>query len=204
MSRILSCACAGLLLVSSGMAQAWGLDEVVAGIAQPEGGVARFTEIKYLAALDQPLRVQGEVRFTPPDRLQRRVTEPYREDMTVAGDMLSLKREDGEARELALEDHPAIAAFVNAFLATLAGNKALLEEHYELALEGSEENWTLSLTPRDKRLARRVEQIRVTGAGERLISFETRQANGDRSVMLFSLLARTSHGTAREPGEVTN
>lgn len=177
------------MLMGGGAAHAWGLDEVVAGIAQPEGGVARFTEIKYLEALDKPLRVQGEVRFTPPDQLQRRVTDPYEEEMTVAGGMLRLRRGDNSPRELALEDNPAIAAFVNAFLATLAGNKALLEAHYELALEGSEENWVLNLTPRDKLLARRVDQIRVTGAGERLVSFETRQANGDRSVMLFSLLA---------------
>lgn len=189
MRQCLSCLFALPLLLSTGLAQAWGLDEVVVGIAQPDGGVARFTEIKYLAALDQPLRVQGEVRFSPPDQLQRRVTDPYAEEMTVAGGMLRLQRGDESARELALEDNPAIAAFVNAFLATLAGNKALLEEHYELALEGDENNWVLTLTPRDKLLARRVEQIRVTGAGERLISFETRQANGDRSVMLFSLLA---------------
>ncbi|MGB1581147.1 MAG: LolA-related protein [Nevskiales bacterium] len=189
MQRLVSLALAFALLLSSQAALAWGLDEVVAGIAQPQGGVARFTEIKYLAALDQPLRIQGEVRFTPPDQLQRLVTEPYQENMTVAGGMLSLQRGEQKPRELALDDHPAIAGFVNAFLATLAGDKALLEAHYELALQGDESKWTLTMTPRDTGLAKRVEQIRVAGAGQRLISFETRQANGDRSVMLFSLLA---------------
>lgn len=177
------------LLASSHWAHAWGLEDVVSGIAQQGAGQARFTEIKYLAALDQPLRVQGEVRFTPPDEMQRLVTDPYRENMTVAGGMLSLQRGDGEPRELALEDHPAIAGFVTAFLATLAGDQALLEQHYKLALSGDASRWTLDLTPKDKKLAKRVTRIRVAGSGDRLHSFETQQGNGDRSVMLFSLLA---------------
>ena len=82
-----------------------------------------------------------------------------------------------------------MAAFVTAFMATLAGDQALLETHYELALSGDVSGWTLDLTPRDKKLAKRVTRIRVAGAGERLHSFETQQGNGDRSVMLFSLLA---------------
>lgn len=177
------------LSLCSSLAHAWGLSDVVTGIAKQGGGAARFTEIKHLAALAHPLRVQGEVRFTPPDRMQRLVTDPYREEMTVADGMLSLQREGEDPRELALEDHPPIAAFVNAFLATLAGDKALLEEHYELQLSGDEKQWTLDMSPRDQRLAKRIEGIRVAGSGDRLISFETRQANGDRSVMLFSLLA---------------
>ena len=177
------------LFMAAPVAQAWGLNDVVAGIAQKGAGQARFTEIKYLSALDQPLRVQGEVRFTPPDQMQRLVTAPYREQMTVAGGMLTLQREGEKPRELALEDNPPVAAFVTAFLATLAGDQALLEEHYLLDLAGDENAWTLDLTPRDEKLAKRVSYIRVSGAGDRLHSFETHQANGDRSVMLFSLLA---------------
>lgn len=178
-----------LLFLSSSLAQAWGLADVVAGIAQQGGGVARFTEIKHLAVLEQPLRIQGEVRFTPPDRMQRLVTDPYREEMTVADGMLTLQREGEAPRQLALEDHPPVAAFVNAFLATLAGDQARLEAHYELQLSGNAQHWTLAMTPRDARLASRVSQILVAGSQDRLVSFETRQANGDRSVMLFSLLA---------------
>lgn len=183
------CLALGLLL-GSNLAQAWGLSDVIAGIARHSTGEARFTEIKYLSALDQPLRVQGEVQFTPPDHLQRKVTSPYSETMTVAGGMLTLQRDGEKPRELALDDSPAMAAFVTAFLATLAGDQALLETHYDLALSGDESAWSIDLTPRDKKLAKRVTLIRVAGAGQRLHSFETQQGNGDRSVMLFSLLAR--------------
>ncbi len=179
-------ACAILLLLSSPV-MAWDAAEVIRGLAHAQADAARFTEIKYLQSLERPIRLDGEVRFTPPDGMEKHVTAPYEERMQVTNGMLRLERGD-KVRELSLERHPIAQAFVTAFTATLAGDAETLSEHYLIELSGNSRAWQLDLTPRDEDLTEKVSLIRVTGSGETLQSFETLQPGGDRAIMYFSAL----------------
>ncbi len=168
-------------------AMAWDAADVVRGLAKKGGDVAQFTEIKYLKALDRPIRLDGEVRFTPPDGMEKKVTAPYEELMTVSAGKLKLQR-GKKVREIELDRHPVAQAFVMAFVSTLAGNIEGLEAHYDIILEGEIRGWTLELTPKADELRDKVSQIRVSGNTDLLQSFETLQPNGDRSIMYFSNL----------------
>lgn len=169
---------------------AWDAAEVIQGLALDKNESAAFTEIKYLESLERPIQLQGEVRFTPPDGMEKLVTAPYEERMTVADGWLTLQRGD-KVRELALEKHAIAQAFVTAFIATLAGDHERLQTHYEMTLSGEPRGWQLLLVPRDRKLAGKVSEIVVKGNMDMLQSFETRQPGGDRSVMIFSFLPST-------------
>ena len=179
-----------LSLIGSFPVQAWDAAEVISGLALEKNDAAAFTEIKYLESLDRPIQLQGEVRFTPPDGMEKTVTMPYEERMTVSDGWLTLERGD-KFREIALERHPVAQAFVTAFIATLAGDHQSLQDHYEMTLSGEPRGWQLSLVPRDKKLVAKVNEIIVKGNTDMLQSFETRQPNGDRSVMIFSFLPQS-------------
>ncbi|MGH8530468.1 MAG: LolA-related protein [Nevskiales bacterium] len=176
------------LLLSAANAGGWGLDQLAADLARTPTGAMRFTELKYLAALKQPLKLDGRVSYTPPDTLEKTVITPQPERFLLRGGVLELQHGTGPVRRVELAQYPLLEAFVGALTATLAGDLARLEQHYSLALSGHEHAWVLRLTPKDPALAARVKSIRVSGAGQRVQEFETTQADGDRSIMFFSLL----------------
>lgn len=189
-SLALFCVAALALLRPAGAAGSaeWGLDQLAAELARTPPGAMRFTELKYLAALKQPLKMDGRVSYTPPDTLEKVVTAPQPERFVLRGGALELQKGDGAPRRLELAQYPLLQAFVGAFTATLAGNLDGLRQHYELKLGGHRHAWTLDLTPKEQALAARVKAIRVAGAVDRIQQFETVQTNGDRSIMFFSLL----------------
>lgn len=175
-------------------ALAWDAAEVITSLRTDGPRAAAFTEIKYLQALEHPLRLEGEVRFTPPDGMEKHVTSPYDEQMSVKDGWLRLQR-GKKSRELALEKHPVARSFVMAFTATLAGDHASLAQHYEIELAGEPRDWQLTLVPKDEVLRDKVSLIEVKGNTDILQSFETRQPGGDRSIMIFSFLPRPAAET---------
>ncbi len=180
------------LAALSASAGQWGLPQLAAELARTPPGAMRFTELKYLAALKRPLKLEGRVSYTAPDVLEKTVTAPQPERFLLRGGVLELQRGNGPARQVDLAQYPLLQAFVSAFTATLAGDLGRLRRHYELQLSGHAHAWTLTLTPKDPALAARVQSIRVGGARNQVQQFETVQVNGDRSVMFFSLLPAAS------------
>lgn len=161
---------------------AWSVDRLMATLAQRKSGLARFVEIKYLAMLQAPLESRGELQFVAPDRLVKRTLAPKPETLTVAGDMLTIER-GGRNTTIPLSNFPELAAFIESLRGTLAGNRQALEQYYRLNLAGQAEHWTLTLEPRDARMASAISNVRIDGEREQLRRVEIRHADGDRSVM---------------------
>jgi hypothetical protein len=90
---------------------------------------------------------------------------------------------------LRLEEYPAIAALTESVRATLAGNRAALERHYTLQLEGSEARWSLLLVPTQARTRAFVLQIRISGERGEVRTVEIEQSDKDRSVMTIQKAA---------------
>lgn len=185
--------CLALLLLLPGLAApAWALDlATVAGLlAQRKGGEARFTEERHVSGFDGPLRASGTLSFSAPDRFARTTTEPRAESMVVDGNSLILKR-GGRSRQMALDAVPEITALIEAVRGTLTGNAVTLERHFRVQVEGSTAQWTLTLVPRDARLATQVREIKITGLAADVRSVELWLAGGDRSLMLIDALQVT-------------
>ena len=146
-----------------------------------------FTETKYSAVLSTPLLLKGTLAYVRPDRLEKSVHAPYEERTVIAGNSVTMEnRTLQQTRTFSLASSAPVSAFVESMRATLAGDRMALERHYRVQLEGKPEAWTMTLLPREEKLAALVKSIRIAGVRERLKRIEVDEASGDRSVMLIS------------------
>jgi hypothetical protein len=143
---------------------------------------ATFAETQYLSLLKRPLQSTGELFFTPPDRLEKRTLAPRPESLLVEHDTLVLRRGKRQM-SVQLAQYPQLAPLVEGIRATLAGDRAVLERVFEVALAGSEADWSLALVPRDPQLVKIVPRLAISGHDGEVQVVETVRANGDRSVM---------------------
>ena len=178
------CALVWLALLFSPLAQAVPLSiaQLMAALANSPQGAATFTEKKFISILEQPVESSGELLFIAPARLEKRTLKPKPETMVLDGDTLTLER--GRRKHvLQLKDYPEVAGMIESIRATLAGDRKALERVYHLALDGSQERWTLVLTPLDPKVGAVIARIRMEGGGDVIRSVEITQADGDSALM---------------------
>ncbi len=183
--RIAASAVAALLLAIGGQAPsfaAWDVGALMRLLKSHPAGRARFEETKHVSILDRPLETSGELVFTPPDRLEKRVTSPGSERVVVDRERLVIER-GGRRQELALRDYPPVAVLVDGIRDTLAGDREALERTYALTLEGDAHAWRLVLRPRDPEVAKLVTRVEIDGSQARVQRVRIEQADGDRSLM---------------------
>ena len=163
-------------------ASGWNLDRLMSTLGQKKSGHASFVETKYLSIATEPVTSSGELVFTAPDHLEKRTDSPKPEDLVVDGDKLTIAR-NGHKYTLALTQYPELSAFIESIRATLAGNRFALEQAYKVAVTGSGDDWTLTLTPLDSRMLKTISTITLTGTRDLLHTVAIQQADGDHSLM---------------------
>lgn len=163
-------------------AESWTVAQLMQALGKHRSGQATFQERKYLAVLDQPVESSGELRFQAPDRLEKITLKPRPEALVLEGNNLSVTRGKKQFN-VRLSDYGEVTGFIDSIRATLAGDRDTLERTYALHLAGNAERWTLTLLPRDTRMAEVVTRINITGTRGLLREIEILQADGDRSVM---------------------
>jgi hypothetical protein len=171
------------------------LPALMALLAQRREAEARFTEERHVAGFDSPLRASGTLSFSAPDRFVRHVLEPRAESMTVQGNTIVLRR-GGRSRQMTLDAVPELTALVEAMRGTLTGDGALLQRHFSPRVEGDARRWTLTLLPRDERLATQVREMQIAGHAGEVRSVGLWLSNGDRSLMLVDNLPPGTLGPA--------
>jgi outer membrane lipoprotein-sorting protein len=176
---------AGMLCAASaGAAAEWGVQQLMRELARVKSAKARFVERKDIAILSAPVESSGTLLYTAPDRLEKHTLSPRAESLVLERDRLTIESKAlNQRRTFALRDHPEIGAFVESIRATLAGDLAALERHYQVGLEGSESAWRLTLKPTDAGMRKFVSEIGLSGRHDSIVSVEITETNGDRSVM---------------------
>jgi hypothetical protein len=107
--------------------------------------------------------------------------------MVLDGEWLTLEDKGrDQKRTIALAEHPVIQAFVEGVRSTLAGDLATLNRFYQVALDGNERRWRLTLRPREQRMQDFVSAIRISGSLDRIRTIEIVETEGDRSVMTIT------------------
>ncbi len=197
-TRLLEFATAALLLALAAPAWALNLAEVTALLAKNKSGEARFTEERFVSSIDGPLRAAGVLSFEAPDRFTRRTTEPTTDTMEVQGNTLMLKR-GGRTRQMTVDAIPELSALIEAVRGTLTGNAVLLDKFFKTQVDGTPARWTLTLVPRDARLATQVRELKITGLQSEMRSVELWLAGGDRSVMAIDPLQPLTAGAGKAP-----
>ena len=159
------------------------IDALMEKLSEVRIASGTFTERKYFSILDQPMILKGTVRYRAPDYVRKEYHDPDSESYEVRGDDLTIEYPDGRRRDLSIDEHPVLRAFVESYRGTLAGDLETLSRHFELELGGHMDAWQLRLTPRNLELAEYLSAVVLRGREGTVTSVETLEANGDRSVM---------------------
>lgn len=158
--------------------------ELMQMLGTVETANARFVETRSSALLKSPLVLQGTLSYRRPDRVVKHVLAPHDELIIVEGGRLTVEnRTQNRRKTLPVNSAPGLAALVESVRATRAGDLAALQRYYALQVEGSREQWTLTLTPLDSQVADYVISIAVSGSERRIGRITIEEAGGDRSVM---------------------
>jgi hypothetical protein len=147
---------------------------------------ASFHEEKRIALLAQPLVSEGTVHYAPPGRIARQTLTPEVSGVVLDGTTLRF----GDAKSSHSVDtsaSPVIRAFVDSFLAVLAGDRGALERSFVVDFKNpSGQKWELGLSPRDANLAHILVDIHFVGDGLELSEMRIREATGDVGRTTFS------------------
>jgi len=159
------------------------LSQVMTALSKVRAAEGRFTERKYLSILSEPLVLEGTVRYQAPDFVRKEYDDPESEAYEVRGDDLTIELPDGRRRDLSIDEHPVLRAFVESYRGTLAGDRETLSRYFDLVLSGPMDAWRLRLTPRPPELAEYLRAVVIHGSGGKVLRVETLESSGDRSVM---------------------
>jgi hypothetical protein len=171
------------------LAQAYGVTELFQALGQGKPRRAQFQEKKTIALLDKPVESSGEISFTPPARLEKRTVKPRAERIVIEGDVATIERGTSK-QSLRLSQQPGIAALIDSIRSTLAGDLNALTRNYSAAVAGDAARWRLTLRPLDPAATQIVQRIDISGAEAHVTTVEILQADGDRSVMTVTPVAR--------------
>ena len=162
----------------------WTVESLMALLKEQQTVSVPFEEDTYSSLLTEPISARGLLRFVPPDKLEKIITNPISERYAVDGDRVTFESQrKGVTRTVSLDEYPALRSFVEAFRSSLTGDVARLRKVYEITLDGSRDQWTLLLRPRELAGRSVVDYILLTGSGGRVMTIAIRSPDGDRSVM---------------------
>ncbi len=164
-----------------------GLPALMQKLSEVRSAEGSFTERKYFSILNNPLILTGKVIYRAPDYVRKEYDDPGTESYEVRGDNLTVEYPDGRRRDLSIDEHPLLRAFVESYRATLAGNLEGLRRDFDVEVSGPMDAWQLRLTPRNPELAEFLSAVVMGGREGTVYSVETLEAGGDRSVMTVEL-----------------
>lgn len=164
-------------------------DTLIARLAKPAPATVAFTEVRFSRLLREPLIVSGELGYSGPTSLDRRVATPYREDTAIRGESVKVEREGEKPRSFALKHAPELHGLLSGFSAMLAGDAAALRQNFAVTMTGDDNAWILELTPTDAKARRRLQEIEVTGHQSEPRCFSMMTADGASSVLLLGAAA---------------
>lgn len=174
-----------ILLLAAGTAwtaPALDLARLMQLLSESASSEAPYVEKKFSALLSQPVVSSGTLVYRRPDVVEKNMAAPRRESYRIAGRELTVTR-DGKEKRIALSSEPLLAASAASLRGVLSGDAKQLGEYFRLALDGTEGDWKLEMTPIDEDVTRYVQRIVVSGRAGLVRQIEVRETSGDRSVL---------------------
>lgn len=163
---------------------------LIAALGRPAPARTAFAEARFMHMLDRPLVVSGELAWLGGDRLERRVDKPRAETATIADGEVTTQRAGKSPRQFSLKRAPQLQVLLDSFVALLSGDAARLQQAFVVQVQGDAAGaWTLTLTPRDARVARTIASIVINGHAGDSRCMHVQEADGDLAVDLLGRLA---------------
>ncbi|MGH6610107.1 MAG: LolA-related protein [Burkholderiaceae bacterium] len=147
---------------------------------------AHFVERKFSALLKTPVESSGTLIFRAPDVLEKRTEKPQREVVRIEGSTVTYEGMPNSGKHtFALSDAPQLAALIESLRATLAGDLPALRRHYEVSWTAPkpQQEWQLTLLPRDRTLRDAVSKIVLRGARSDVNAVEIVEGSGDLTLL---------------------
>src|SRR5688572_22112296 len=133
-------------------------DALIARLAKPAPATVTFTEVRFSRLLREPLIVSGELGYSGPTSLDRRIATPYREHTAIRGESVKVEREGEKPRSFALKHAPELRGLLSGFSAMLSGDTTALRQNFAVTMTGDDNAWILELTPTDAKALRRLRE----------------------------------------------
>lgn len=180
MRRVTALAC--LLLVATGHAAALDLQTILERtMVTPPARVA-YREERHNRMLEEALVLTGYLEYLDDGQLRKVVETPFEEAFLVRSDRVEIER-DGETRVLSLSKSRSLKTMLGGIEAILAGKSELLEKIFDYELTGAEDDWSLRLQPRSRRVARQLSALTVKGDAESVTTIRFDLSDGEWHLM---------------------
>src|SRR5262245_41028026 len=173
------------------------LEDLMQRLAASSGVQARFRETRYVSLLTAPIESEGMLYFAPPDLLARYTTRPGRSSVVVRGSHVVLRDETG-TQDLPVGSSELAPALIDHLVGLLRGDLAALQERHTLGFRVEGGSWELRLEPRSRIVRSIIQSIRIQGSGDEIVSMETMETSGDRTVTSFAEVQRGRNFTPSE------
>jgi outer membrane lipoprotein-sorting protein len=164
-----------LLLVASAQAETLTQNELSALLAATPRSVD-FSETRYSFLLEEPMTIEGQMSFEPPNRLIRSIRSPSQRVMTLTDELAIVSQPGGRERRVNIESRPALQIYGQALRGLLAGDLESLEAEFALTVEGEASRWRLRLVPRALETRRLLEEVDVSGEQSRITQIVVRES----------------------------
>lgn len=144
---------------------------------EPPARVA-FTEQRQNRLLKEPMVLGGHLAYLDAGHLEKVVETPFAETLSIEGDEVTISG-NGRERRLSLRNRQSFRVMLQGIEAVMAGDGAVLQEHFDVSLSGDNTDWRIDLVPRSDRLAKQLQGMSVAGAGDLVRSIRFELADGE-------------------------
>ena len=149
-----------------------------------------FTEVRTFAISKNPLRQTGVLR-TGKDLGLSLSYESAKPHIIIVDDKGLIDRQPGGSeRQVAIADHPELAALTDLYLNLLRGNAEKLFDYADVYFTGTAQSWTMGLVPHDATVAKRAGKVVISGGNHYVSRLENLLPNGEKRTLELGKVER--------------
>lgn len=153
---------------------------LIAQLQQPQNTQGEFIQQRFLNALNKPIQTTGKFTQAKAQGLLWQTEKPFANQLRVRATGISQWNGERWVQNTKLGQ----AEQIGLFLGLLSGDSEKLAQQFELHLQGSAQQWQLTLTPNTLLMRQIFDTIEIRG--EKVVKqIELREKQGDRTLIEF-------------------
>jgi hypothetical protein len=141
-----------------------------------------FQEERHNPLFEEPLRLDGYLEYLGPGALSKVIEAPFQEAFLIQDGEILMRR-DGETRKVPVKRSKALQTILGAIEAILAGEVERLEAVFDYEITGTDDVWSVELTPKSRRISRHLGRLRITGDDQAISQILIDLRDGEFHVM---------------------
>ncbi|MDH3613122.1 MAG: outer membrane lipoprotein carrier protein LolA [Gammaproteobacteria bacterium] len=141
-----------------------------------------FREERHNPMLKEPLVLTGHLEYLRAGVLRKSIETPFEESFLIESDHVVIERE-GETRKLALNKSRSLKTILSAIEAILSGEAGKIESVFNYYVAGTQDAWSVQLTPISRRMGKRLISLQVNGDDQSVTSIRIDLKNGEWHLM---------------------